>query len=50
VAALLAARPLHDSLGIVPLSAAELLSVALLAALPFAALLSFKAWWDSSDP
>jgi magnesium-transporting ATPase (P-type) len=44
VAVLLAARPLHDALDVVPLSLSQLAAVAALASVPFAALVAFKAW------
>jgi Ca2+-transporting ATPase len=50
VAVLLAARPLHEALGLVALDAAQLVAVAILAALPFAALVSFKTLWSRRDP
>jgi P-type Ca2+ transporter type 2C len=50
VAVLLAARPLHEALDLVALDAAQLAVVAILAAIPFAALVSFKAWRVGESP
>jgi Ca2+-transporting ATPase len=50
VAVLLAARPFHEALDLVTLDAAQLAVVLVLAAIPFAAVLSFKTWRGPPRP